>query len=110
VCEVLYASGQVAEALVGGEADGQRGERIVAYVVLRDGGDLRRLQRFCKTELPRYMQPARIELMSDLPRTTSGKFDLRAAQARASEGREGALEVLAASGEGADGSAQGAAL
>jgi acyl-coenzyme A synthetase/AMP-(fatty) acid ligase len=83
VCDVLYASGQVAEALVGGEPDGQRGERVVAYVVLRDGGDMGKLQRFCKTELPRYMQPARIQVMGALPRTTSGKFDLKAAQALA---------------------------
>jgi acyl-CoA ligase (AMP-forming) (exosortase A-associated) len=93
VCDVLYASGEVAEALVGSEADGQRGEQIVAYVVLRVEGDTGRLQRFCRTELPRYMQPGRIEVMTDLPRTSSGKFDLRAAQARAqgtrgSESRE----------------------
>jgi acyl-CoA ligase (AMP-forming) (exosortase A-associated) len=83
VCDVLYASGQVAEALVGGEPDRQRGERVVAYVVLRDGGDMGKLQRFCKTELPRYMQPARIQVMGALPRTTSGKFDLKAAEALA---------------------------
>jgi acyl-CoA synthetase (AMP-forming)/AMP-acid ligase II len=56
--------------------------------VLRDEGDTSRLQRFCRTELPRYMQPGRIEVMTDLPRTSSGKFDLRAAQARA-EGTRG---------------------
>jgi acyl-CoA synthetase (AMP-forming)/AMP-acid ligase II len=83
VCEVLYASGEVVEGLVGSEPDGQRGEQIVAYVVLRDEGDLGRLQRFCRTELPRYMQPSRIEVMDVLPRTSSGKFDLRAAQERA---------------------------
>jgi acyl-CoA ligase (AMP-forming) (exosortase A-associated) len=92
VCDVLYASGQVAEALVGGEPDEQRGERIVAYVVLRDGGDVGQLRRFCKTELPRYMQPARIEVMEGLPRTTSGKFDLRAAQGQvAGSAREAAV-------------------
>jgi acyl-CoA ligase (AMP-forming) (exosortase A-associated) len=82
VCEVLYASGEVAEALVGSEPDEQRGERIVAFVVLKPAGDAARLQRFCRTELPRYMQPARIEAMDMLPRTSSGKFDLRAAQDR----------------------------
>ena len=83
VCEVLYASGEIAEALVGAEPDDQRGERIVAYVVLREGGDVSRVQLFCRAELPRYMQPARIEIMPTLPRTSSGKFDLRAAQASA---------------------------
>jgi amino acid adenylation domain-containing protein len=86
VCEVLYASGEVAEALVGAEADDQRGERIVAYVVLTAGGDAGRLQRFCRAELPRYMQPARIDVMPALPRTGSGKFDLRAVEERAAGG------------------------
>jgi acyl-CoA synthetase (AMP-forming)/AMP-acid ligase II len=85
VCEVLYASGEVSEALVGSEPDEQRGERIVAYVVLKTEGDAGRLQRFCRTELPRYMQPARIETLSTLPRTSSGKFDLRATQERAAD-------------------------
>jgi acyl-CoA ligase (AMP-forming) (exosortase A-associated) len=85
VCEVLYASGEVAEALVGAEPDEQRGERIVAYVVLATGGDAVRLQRFCRAELPRYMQPARIEVLTQIPRTSSGKFDLRAVQAEGVE-------------------------
>ncbi len=80
VCEVLYASGEIAEAMVGSEPDDQRGERIVAYVVLTAEGELERLQRFCRAELPRYMQPSRIEVMGTLPRTSSGKFDLRGAQ------------------------------
>jgi amino acid adenylation domain-containing protein len=99
VCEVLYASGEVAEALVGAEPDRQRGERIVAYVVLREGGDVERVQRFCRTELPRYMQPARIELMMGLPRTGSGKFDLRAAEALTRKAP--ATSGLAAHGMGA---------
>jgi acyl-CoA ligase (AMP-forming) (exosortase A-associated) len=91
VCEVLYASGEVAEAVVGSEPDEQRGERIVAYVVMREGGDANRLQRFCRTELPRYMQPARIEVVPALPRTSSGKFDLRAVEMAASDEREAAV-------------------
>lgn len=84
VADVIHASGQVAEAIVGSEVDAGRGEAIVAYVVLQPTGDLEALQRFCRTELPRYMQPSRIEVRDELPRTTSGKFDLRAAQATGS--------------------------
>jgi acyl-CoA synthetase (AMP-forming)/AMP-acid ligase II len=91
VCEVLYASGDVAEAIVGAEPDEQRGERIVAYVVLKPKGDAGRLQRFCRAELPRYMQPARIEVMAGLPRTSSGKFDLREAQRIEGGGRGAAV-------------------
>ena len=71
VMDVIFASGEVAEAIVGAEEDEARGALIVAYVVLSPSGTLEKLQRFCRTELPRYMQPG----------TTSGKFDLRAAQA-----------------------------
>lgn len=77
VAEALYASGEVIEGVVTSEPDPSRGERIVAYVVLRDGGSLERLESFCGTELPRYMQPSRIEVRGEIPRTTSGKHDVR---------------------------------
>jgi amino acid adenylation domain-containing protein len=80
VAEALYASGQVREAIVGSEADPERGERIVVYVVLADGGSMELLEAFCHAELPRYMQPSRIELRPELPRTSSGKHDLNAAR------------------------------
>ena len=80
VAEALYASGQVLEGVVGSEPDPERGERIVAYVVLRPDGTLQRLEEFCRAELPRYMQPSRVELRDELPRTSSGKHDVRAAR------------------------------
>jgi amino acid adenylation domain-containing protein len=80
VAEALYASGQVCEAVVGAEPDLERGERIVAYVVLAVGGSLELLKAFCSAELPRYMQPSRFEVRSELPRTSSGKHDLNAAR------------------------------
>lgn len=79
VADVLYASGEVLEAVVVSESDEERGARIVAYVVLTDGGDARQLAAFCARELPRYMQPSRIEVRTELPRTTSGKHDAAAA-------------------------------
>jgi acyl-CoA synthetase (AMP-forming)/AMP-acid ligase II len=75
VAEVLYASGQVTEALVSSEPDRERGARIVAHVVLAEGGDLARLQEFAAQELPRYMQPCRVEVHDELARTASGKHD-----------------------------------
>jgi amino acid adenylation domain-containing protein len=75
VTDALYGSGEVLEALVTSEPDELRGARIVAYVVLVDGGRLDRLKAFCARELPRYMQPSRIELRSALGRTSSGKHD-----------------------------------
>jgi amino acid adenylation domain-containing protein len=79
VVDVLYASGEIAEAVVTSEPDDLRGSRIVAYVVLAEDGDRGRLEAFCSAELPRYMQPSRIELWPSLPRTSSGKYDVRSA-------------------------------
>jgi amino acid adenylation domain-containing protein len=83
VVDVLYASGEVAEAVVTSEPDETKGNRIVAFVVLRDQGRLDRLQAFCAAELPRYMQPARFEVRSGLARTHSGKYDVAATAAGA---------------------------
>ncbi len=76
IVDVLFASREVAEAVVTAEPDAQRGERIVAYVVLKDGGSAERLTLFARTELPRHMQPARIEVRDAMPRLASGKYDL----------------------------------
>lgn len=82
IANVLHASGEVAAAVVSGEPDGQRGEEIVAHVVLRSGGSVESLARFCGVELPRYMQPTRFEVHTELPRTASGKFDIGAVRGR----------------------------
>jgi amino acid adenylation domain-containing protein len=76
--DVLHASGEILETVVASEPDPERGERIVAWVVLRPGGSVQRLTRFCRAELPPYMQPTRIEAREHLPRLPSGKYDLPA--------------------------------
>ena len=78
VAEVLHASGQVVEVVVVGEADPQRGQALVAYTVLKNGSSVEQLTAFAKAELPRYMQPARYELRTELPRNASGKHDVKA--------------------------------
>jgi amino acid adenylation domain-containing protein len=76
VCDVVQASGLVAESAVVTEPDSQRGERIVACIVLRPEASLDQVRRFCGIELPRYMQPARYVCLSAIPRNPSGKHDL----------------------------------
>ena len=51
---------------------------VQAYVVLAEAGSLERLQAYCGRELPRYLQPARIEVRLTLPVLASGKHDLSA--------------------------------
>lgn len=78
IADVLHASGEVSEAVVTGEDDPERGQRIVAYVVLTAEGSVERLTKHCRRELPPYMQPSRIEARERIPRLPSGKFDFRA--------------------------------
>jgi acyl-CoA synthetase (AMP-forming)/AMP-acid ligase II len=78
IVDVLYASGDILETAIATEPDPIRGERIIAYVVLRPGASKRHLEQFARFELPRHMQPARIEVREALPRLTSGKYDMNA--------------------------------
>jgi acyl-CoA synthetase (AMP-forming)/AMP-acid ligase II len=78
IVDVLYASGDIVEAAIATEPDPIRGERIIAYVVLRPGASNRHLEQFARFELPRHMQPARIVVRESLPRLTSGKYDMNA--------------------------------
>ena len=78
VVDVLYASGEVVEAVVASMPDEVRGEAIVAYVVLTEEGRLDQLEEFAARELPRHMQPSRIEVRRELLRTASGKHDAAA--------------------------------
>jgi len=76
ILDVLYASGEIVEGVVTAEDDSDRGQRIVAYVVLKPGGSAQRLTRFCRAELPRHMQPAEINALAALPKSPNGKHDL----------------------------------
>jgi acyl-CoA synthetase (AMP-forming)/AMP-acid ligase II len=92
ITDVIYASGHVLEAVVGTVPDEARGESIVAYVVLNEGSSIDAVTKFCRAELPRYLHPGKIEARAELPRTSSGKFDLRAAQAQSPTGVSGGTE------------------
>ena len=81
VVDVLLASGEVAEAAVTGAADASRGERIIAHVVLAEGSSVASLLRYCRSEMPSYMVPARVEVYDELPRLPGGKYDLAALRA-----------------------------
>ena len=78
ICDVIQSSGLVVENAVVTESDPQRGERIVACIVLRSEATIDQLRRFCGVELPRYMLPARYVCLTAIPRNASGKHDLMA--------------------------------
>ncbi|MGZ7031669.1 MAG: AMP-binding protein [Thermoanaerobaculia bacterium] len=88
IVDVLYASGDVLETAITTEPDPVRGERIIAYVLLKPGGSKRHLEQFARLELPRHMQPARIEVHQDLPRLPSGKYDMNTLRNGPSDDRQ----------------------
>ncbi|MBX0297269.1 acyl-CoA synthetase [Haloarcula nitratireducens] len=76
----LEAHPAVAAALVGGEPDPERGERVLATVVPTDGatGDAdlsAELQSFVAETLGRHKRPRRIEFADALPTTRTDKTD-----------------------------------
>jgi acyl-CoA synthetase (AMP-forming)/AMP-acid ligase II len=85
---VLYEHPDVLEAAVFGRPDDVWGERVCAAVVPRTGRaiDVERLREFCRAELAAYKVPREIELVSELPRTGSGKISKRALRERAAGG------------------------
>lgn len=75
--EVLFQSGQLRQAAVIGIPDEALGQTIKAFVVPRDGQalDPERIIAYCAEKMPRYMVPRAVEILNDLPKTTSGKVD-----------------------------------
>ncbi len=53
------------------------GSAVIAFVTARDGESLseKDLRRHVAGRLPRYMIPARMEVLEELPRTSNGKID-----------------------------------
>jgi o-succinylbenzoate---CoA ligase len=80
--EVLLRHPGVADAAAVGRADAEWQEAVTAVVVLRNDADVsaEELRSHCAAELAGYKVPKRVEFVSELPRTASGKLvrrDLR---------------------------------
>jgi len=82
--EVLYKSGQVRGAAVIGIPDDVLGQSIKAFVVPSNGHglDAERLLAFCAEHMPRYMVPKTVEVLDEMPKTSSGKVDYPALRRR----------------------------
>jgi long-chain acyl-CoA synthetase len=73
--EFLLTHPKVADASVIGMPDKLRGERVYAFVVLKEGATATadEIARFCKEELVRYKVPRKIIFRDSIPRNLAGK-------------------------------------
>jgi O-succinylbenzoic acid--CoA ligase len=72
----LRTHAAIADCVVGGRADPEWGECVVAWVVVRDGDDppsLDELRDHVKADLAPWCAPREVHVVADLPRTPSGK-------------------------------------
>jgi len=75
--EVLYEHPAVKEcAVVGVPISVEKGERVKAYVVPKEGGDVteEEILAFCRENLAPYKVPRFVEFREDLPKTMVGKI------------------------------------
>ncbi len=84
--EVLYEYPKIKEACAIGIPDGHSGERVKAFVVLKDGMNAteQEIIEYCKERLTRYKVPKFIEFVAELPKSAVGKIlrkDLKRADA-----------------------------
>lgn len=75
---------KIAQCAVVGAPDDDWGERVHAYLILRDGEDveLEEIQAFCKDRIANYKVPRSIEVVPEFPVSGAGKIlkkDLREA-------------------------------
>jgi acyl-CoA ligase (AMP-forming) (exosortase A-associated) len=82
--EVLFQSGQVRQAAVIGVPDEVLGQTIKAFVVANDDAPVipTALLAFCSEKMPRHMIPKAVEILDELPKTSSGKVDYPALRRR----------------------------
>ncbi|MCG3113893.1 MAG: long-chain fatty acid--CoA ligase [Candidatus Manganitrophus sp. SB1] len=73
--EVLFRHPKVKDAVVVGLPDSFSGEKIKAYLILKEGENAtaEEVLTFCRTELSKFKVPQEIEFRKELPKTIIGK-------------------------------------
>jgi len=101
--EVLYLHPAVREAAVIGISDPYRGETIKAVISLKAGQTItaEEIKAFARERMAAYKYPRVVEIVEDLPKTTSGKIMRRLLQTTTVEAgsplRGAELELVSAS-------------
>lgn len=75
--EVVFQSGKTGHAAAIGVPDDLLGQAVKIFVVPRNGEPVDKdgVLAFCAEKMPRHMVPKFIEVLEDLPKTSSGKID-----------------------------------
>jgi fatty-acyl-CoA synthase len=81
--DLLADHESIEEAAVVGVPDEQFGQRLKAFVVLREGAELDEsaVQEYVKANLARYKVPREVVFLDELPRNATGKILKRELQA-----------------------------
>ncbi|WP_034274832.1 AMP-binding protein [Haloechinothrix halophila] len=74
--EAIALLPQVEEVAVVGAPDAEYGQRLVAYVVVREGArlDAEMVRRYIRHRLPRFAVPRDVHFVTELPRNPTGKI------------------------------------
>jgi long-chain acyl-CoA synthetase len=76
--DVIYQHPAVKETAVVGAPDPYRGETVKAFVALKEGmeGSVspEEIIAFCKERMAAYKYPRQVEIVSEIPKTLTGKF------------------------------------
>jgi long-chain acyl-CoA synthetase len=83
--DVLYGHPAVREAAVVGVPDEYRGETVKAFVSVKPGATVTpdELIAYCRDNMAAYKYPRQVELIDELPKTTTGKILRRELRDRA---------------------------
>ncbi|MGZ8224954.1 MAG: acyl-CoA ligase (AMP-forming), exosortase A system-associated [Methylobacter sp.] len=78
--EVIYVSGMAKEAAAIGIEHEELGQAILVVVSVEDSDKFNEqtLVNLCKAQLPNFMVPAKIEVLTVLPKNPNGKIDRKA--------------------------------
>lgn len=94
--EILYRHPQVAEAAVVGLPDPLWGEEVAAFIIPKpqetpDGDEI---MAFCRRQLANFKCPRRVILVSELPKTATGKIQKGVLRENYLKGKEDAGKAL----------------
>jgi fatty-acyl-CoA synthase len=100
--ELLSAHEAVEEAAVIGVEDEKFGQRLKAFVVVRDGQELTEdgVKVYVKDNLARYKVPREVEFLDELPRNPTGKVLKRELKERGADDGSPAEDSSAGNGSG----------